>query len=178
MPDDSKQAASLYERDFHAWAVAQAELVRELERRRQGGDDAGTLRAAAALDLANLAEELDDLGQSERDALRSRLGTLCEHLLKLRFSPAANPRGQWRGTVLRSRREVMRRLRQSPSLRPEIPGLLAEAMDDAAEVVALELEARGELVAARTFAKIMREWLRAEAEGRALDDDFWPDPGA
>ena len=67
----------LYEQDFYAWAKAQADLLR-----------AGRY---ADLDLEHLIEEVDDLGESLRRSVRSRIRTIIEHLLKLEHSPAREP---------------------------------------------------------------------------------------
>ncbi len=55
-----------YERDFVAWAEKQAQL---LEQHRW-----------AELDLANLVEEIRDLGKRERDKLLSSLRLIVQHL--------------------------------------------------------------------------------------------------
>ncbi|MGH6917950.1 MAG: DUF29 domain-containing protein [Geminicoccaceae bacterium] len=81
--------APLYERDFYAWSKAQAELLR-----------AGRF---TDLDLDHLIEEVDDLGQSLKRSVRSRLRTIIEHLLKLEYSPAQAPRGGWYDTILTQR---------------------------------------------------------------------------
>ncbi|MDX1655103.1 MAG: DUF29 domain-containing protein [Candidatus Competibacteraceae bacterium] len=74
---EAPEAASLYERDFHAWAQGQAALARA------GHSD--------ALDLENLAEELEGMARSDRRAMESRLEVLLMHLLKWRrYQP--NPR--------------------------------------------------------------------------------------
>ena len=39
-------------------------------------------------DRENVAEEIEDLGKSERDAVRSQVSRILEHLLKLAYSPA------------------------------------------------------------------------------------------
>ena len=46
----------LYERDYHAWTQAQAAALRRMVRE----------RIETVLDLAHLAEEVEDLGRSER----------------------------------------------------------------------------------------------------------------
>ena len=102
----------LYEADFHAWAQRQAELLR-----------AGRL---GELDVLNLAEEVEDLSRRERDALESRLEVLLVHLLKWRHQPAR--RGvSWESTIAEQRYRVAKLLRESPSLRPRLPDLLAGA---------------------------------------------------
>jgi hypothetical protein len=51
----------LYESDFYAWTQAQAKELRRFARTRPN----------LPLDLAHLAEEIRDLGKSERDAVFS-----------------------------------------------------------------------------------------------------------
>ena len=77
MPDDRHiDARQLHERDYYAWTVDQAKLLRELA---QGGLE-------TPLDLENLAEEVADLGKSERSDLQSYVRNVIEHLLKLEYS--------------------------------------------------------------------------------------------
>jgi hypothetical protein len=58
----------LYSQDLYAWTQEQAALLRE-----------GALQK---LDRANLIEEIEDLGRSARQELRSYLEGLVLHLLK------------------------------------------------------------------------------------------------
>ncbi len=83
--------SSLYEGDFAAWAEAQAEALR-----------AGRLDA---LDLAHLAEEIEDLSNRERDAIESHLETLVMHLLKWRYQPDQRSRS-WEATIKVARRNI------------------------------------------------------------------------
>lgn len=80
-----------YARDFYRWTQAQA----------------GALRAkgVAALDLENLAEEIESLGRSDRYAIESQLEGLLVHLLKWWYDPALDPRRQRRLTIMHARRE-------------------------------------------------------------------------
>jgi hypothetical protein len=100
-----------YEGDFAAWAEAQAEALR-----------AGQLDA---LDLANLAEEIGDLSNRERDAIESHLETLVLHLLKWRYQPDRRTRS-WEATIKVARRNIAKLLRRSPSLRRDLPASLDE----------------------------------------------------
>jgi hypothetical protein len=70
-------ASELHERDFYAWTQAQAALLRAWPE---------ALRPNA-LDIANLAEEIEDLGRSERRAIASLIERIVIHLLKLRCHP-------------------------------------------------------------------------------------------
>src|SRR3712207_4837576 len=91
----------LYDEDFYIWAQRQGELLRE--------------RRFAELDLANLIEEVEDLGSNRRDAVISHARQLIWHLLKLQFSPATQPHRGWRQTARNQRLELEQKL--TPSLR-------------------------------------------------------------
>jgi uncharacterized protein (DUF885 family) len=80
----------LYDEDFAAWVEQQV----------------GALRALAAsgvvppeLDLPNLIEEVEDLRKTEQRTVESHVVNIVAHLLKLEYSPAADPRRGWRATV-------------------------------------------------------------------------------
>lgn len=59
-----------YEQDFYAWTVEQSRLLRSNE--------------LSAIDVGNIAEEIESMGRSDRRELRSRLAVLVTHLLKWR----------------------------------------------------------------------------------------------
>jgi hypothetical protein len=109
---------SLYDSDLAAWSAEQARAIRE----------AGQRRVNAPIDWENVAEEIESLGKSERLALRSRIGTVIEHLLKLQVSPATEPERLWRETVRRTRGDIADILKESPILRREVAGMVADQM--------------------------------------------------
>ena len=117
---------TLYENDFSAWLDQQAGLLRR-------GD-------LAALDVENLAEEIESLGGSQRRELGSRISVLVMHLLKWQMQPDER-RNSWRNTINTQRREIERLLKQNPSLRlvlPEfIPNEYGDAKADAVEETGL-----------------------------------------
>ena len=92
---DLSPAQSLYYRDFFAWTRERAALLRRQAARESTTD----------LDLENLAEEIDSSGKSDRRALASQLAPITEHLLKLQFGRADEPRtgGRTRSTGLAQR---------------------------------------------------------------------------
>ena len=146
-----RQPTSLHDDDLYAWAKAQAALLR-----------AGRF---ADLDLGNLVEEVDDLGESLHRSVRSRMRTIIEHLLKLQHSPAREPRTGWYDTVLMQRDDLLDDL--TPTLRRmaehELPELYARARKRAAA----SLRAHGEHAAAQalpetcpyTLEQIEGDWL-------------------
>jgi len=100
-----------YDTDLYAWANRNAALLR-----------VGRL---TEIDTLHIAEELEDMGKSERRALRGHLRNLTLHLLKWRFQPSH--RGvSWRLSIRNARLEIQAVLRDSPSLKPLVDGMLAE----------------------------------------------------
>ena len=93
-------AAKLYDEDFYLWTRDQAAALRRLAAERWNGP----------LDLEHLAEEVEDLGKSQRHAVESLLERVLEHLLKLEHSPAADPRRGWLVSVLHARAHLGRLL--------------------------------------------------------------------
>jgi hypothetical protein len=68
---------TLYETDFVAWAQEQADLARRIA----NGSAVSRSGNVNALDLANIAEELESMGRSERRAFASQMRRLMAHLL-------------------------------------------------------------------------------------------------
>jgi hypothetical protein len=114
---------TLYEQDFHAWALCQAELLRSGHWQQ--------------LDLENLIEELNALGRQERQELRNRLGVLLGHLLKWHYQPEARSRS-WTGTIREQRRRILELLMGSPSLKPYLAEAVALAYQDGLDLVERE----------------------------------------
>ncbi len=82
MPDGPR-----YDDDFYAWTQHQAAVLRSLP------------VSDNRFDREHVAEEIEDLGKSERDAVRSQIRRIVEHLLKLAHSPAEDPRLVWMETI-------------------------------------------------------------------------------
>ena len=114
-----------YGTDVRAWALAQAELLRA--------------RRFDALDIANIAEEIESLGNEQVHAVESHLIVLVEHLLKLAVSADREPRRQWRLSVINARNAIARRLKKNPSLRRELPDMFADIWSDAHQAAAAGL---------------------------------------
>ncbi|MBI3798410.1 MAG: DUF29 domain-containing protein [Deltaproteobacteria bacterium] len=102
--------SSLYERDYYAWLVKQAAHIRA--------------RHFDQLDCEALAEELEDVGRSERRAVESSLKNLLLHLLKWARQPQRRS-GSWRDSIDTARDAIGDLLQESPSLRPHLPEFVA-----------------------------------------------------
>jgi Domain of unknown function DUF29 len=105
-----------YDQDLYTWTQAQAAALRAKD--------------WAALDVANLAEEIESLGNEQAHAVESHLVIVLTHLLKWHYQPQRRSRG-WRTSTRVGRQQIARRLRRNPGLRPELPTLLVDAYDDA-----------------------------------------------
>ncbi len=117
----------LYEQDFVAWTEKQARELRALSANRWNGP----------LDLDNLAEEIEDLGRSQRHACESLLEQIIIHLLKLRCAKAEAPRAHWANEIDLFRNELQRRL--TPTIRQRLQADLDAHYQTAARLTARAL---------------------------------------
>jgi hypothetical protein len=92
---------SIYAQDFYVWTEQQADLLRQ--------------RRFDALDLENLIEEVEGLGDTKMSAVLSNASVIIEHLLKLQHSPAQEPRRGWAESILEHRNRL--ELELTPRLR-------------------------------------------------------------
>jgi Domain of unknown function DUF29 len=98
----------LYEEDFYIWTQCQAAALRRLAETRPNID----------LDFPHLIEEVEDLGTSQRDAVRRQVRRVIEHCLKLEYSRVVDPRGGWYDSIIDARTELDDKI--SPSLRRDL----------------------------------------------------------
>jgi hypothetical protein len=87
-----------------------------------GLDKAKLLRQGrfTEIDVEHIAEELEDMGKSERQSLENRLIILVAHLLKWEHLPDHRS-GSWEGSINEQRLRINRLLRNNPSLKPYLP---------------------------------------------------------
>lgn len=116
---------NLYDADFYRWVHHQAELLQERDFKR--------------LDLPNLIEELESMGQSKRNALEHRMEVLLTHLLKFKMQPE-HISGSWVGTVVEQRKRIHKLLKKTPSLRRRLDDCIAETYDHARERAAFQTD--------------------------------------
>ncbi|HEV2098266.1 MAG TPA: DUF29 domain-containing protein [Stellaceae bacterium] len=168
MPDGPR-----YEDDFYAWTQYQAQVLRTLRTRDN------------RFDRDHLAEEVEDLGKSERNAVRSQVRRILVHFLKLAYSPARDPRFDWLDSIIEARAALEDQL--SPSLRRDINETLPRLYSAARKQAALELEKYREGEAAGllpaecpyTIDEILAEdWYPEPQESAATSQGTQHDPGA
>jgi hypothetical protein len=95
------------------------------------------------IDRAALADEVRDLGKTERRELKSALKILIMHMLKSRYQPEKITRS-WELTMRSQRNDIAEYLEESPSLRRELPELITASYRNArltaADETGLELD--------------------------------------
>ena len=141
---------TLYDEDFYAWAHQQAALLR-----------AGKLAEA---DIENIAGEIECTGKSEKRELASHLTVLLLHLLKWQYQPARRGRS-WRLSIEGQRLDVAVHLRDSPSLKPLLPGVIADGYERA-------------VIDARRDTRIVSRIFPAGCPwsfDQMMSRDFWPE---
>lgn len=139
-----------YESDFYAWAQQNAALLRS-----------GQL---SLIDVDQIAEELEDMGKSERRALGSHLRVLLTHLLKWRYQPSH--RGvSWRLSVRNARLDIATIIKDSPSLKPQVDALLNDEYPGARSLALDETGLPPTAMPAHCPFDV----------AQALDADYWPE---
>lgn len=139
-----------YREDFHAWALHNAQLLRE-----------GRL---TEIDIENIAEELEDMGGSKERELESRLGVLLAHLLKWVYQPERRG-NSWTATIEEQRRRIERVLRKNPSLKAKLPENFQDAYGDARLIASRETG----------FPKSRFPETCPFSLEQTLNDGYWPD---
>jgi hypothetical protein len=114
-------ALTLYDQDYFLWTE---DTVNQLRNKKFD-----------LLDLANLIEEIEDLGKSQRRELKSRLGELLEHILKRTYLDMPDCYRGWVESVDKQRIGLRRLLKESPSLKPYFGEIFDEVYADTLMVV-------------------------------------------
>lgn len=141
---------STYDTDFNLWTQQQAALLRQ-----------GRFQA---IDVVNLAEEIESMGKSDRRAIESYLANILFHLLKWQYQPERRSTS-WKLSIRNSRHQVAKRLKESPSFKPSIADIIFDeyqlAKDYAADETGLPLA---------TFPDQCQFTIE-----QVLDTEYWPD---
>jgi hypothetical protein len=152
MPDGPR-----YEDDFYAWTQHQAEVLRTMP------------ISDNRFDREHVAEEIEDLGKSERDAVRSQIRRIIEHFLKLAYSPAQAPRFDWMETIVDARQQLFDKL--TPTLRREVESTIGRLYGDARRRATLGLQRYGESETAKRLPSTCPySW------DEICQEDWYPDP--
>jgi Domain of unknown function DUF29 len=111
--------SDLYETDTVLWAEQQAELLRRRA--------AGELVNEAEIDWANVAEEIEDVGRSERETVISLLTNILDHKLRLLGWPDDPAARHWEAEVRAWLARAARRHRPSMHIENEMADMFQTA---------------------------------------------------
>jgi Domain of unknown function DUF29 len=155
MPDGPR-----YDDDFYAWTQHQAAVLRSMD------------VADNRFDREHVAEEIEDLGKSERDAVRSQIRRIIEHLLKLAYSPAEQARLGWLESIDDARETLSDKL--TPTLGRDAEEELEKLYAEGRRRAVRALRRHGEADAADALPTDCPYTF-----GQILSEDWYPDrPGA
>ena len=115
--------SSLYDRDYYLWLETTAKQLRE-----------GRL---SEVDRANLIEEIESMGRSEKSALISNLQIILMHLLKHKYQPEKRS-NSWLFNIFEHRDRVLEAFEISPSLKPYFREVFAKCYTKARKKASLE----------------------------------------
>jgi hypothetical protein len=93
---------SLYDKDFNAWLHDQIHMLRTKD--------------FAHLDIENLLEEMETLGNSNPEALESHLIIIMLHMLKQKYQPSHSSKS-WNDSIINAKVQIDRILEKNPSLK-------------------------------------------------------------
>ena len=116
--------AADYEKDFYAWTLEQAKLLRSGE--------------LSKIDALNIAEEIESVGRRDRREIFDRLENLIMELLKWGMEPGARC-GNWQSKIIQQRFELEQVIEDSPSLRQFAADSLNEVYSDARDRIVEEI---------------------------------------
>jgi hypothetical protein len=114
---------TLYETDFYAWALKNAELMKT-----------GHFNE---LDTEHLVKEIESMGASEKRALESCLIELIQHLLKWQFQPQRRG-ASWQISIHKQRVSIESILEDNPSLNYQLDARVIKCYTHARRYAAIE----------------------------------------
>jgi hypothetical protein len=115
--------SALYERDYYLWIENTAQLLHQ--------------DRLSELDIANLIEEIEDMGRSEKRAVESNLEIVLMHLLKYKYQPSKIS-NSWLFTIFEHRKRLQRIFKDSPSLMSYVREIFDECYQNARKMASLE----------------------------------------
>jgi hypothetical protein len=148
-----------YDDDFYAWTQHQAAVLREMA------------VTDNRFDRDHVAEEIEDLGKSERDAVRSQIRRIVEHFLKLAHSPVEAPRSDWLDTIDDARLSLSDKM--TATLRRDIDANLDTLYRQARRLADRSLRRHGEREAAEALPLVCPYLL-----DEICSEDWYPDRAA
>ena len=143
------ELTNLYETDYLAWIELTVSRLRSQD--------------LSMIDWENLIEEIEDMGKSARNSLKSNLRIILLHLLKWQYQPSHRSRS-WQTSIVEHRLRFEDAFAESPSLKR----YFIEVFDDA-YTGAIQLASSETGISKATFPKNC-----PYTQKQVLDSDFLP----
>jgi cell division protein ZapA (FtsZ GTPase activity inhibitor) len=140
---------ALYETDFNSWIQENIALLKQSR--------------FNEIDARHIIEELEDMGKSNKHALKSRLIVLIAHLLKWQYQKEKQS-SSWESSIKEQRRKLTLLLKDFPSLKNYFNQAIQEGYEDAVEWAADETG----------FKKDVFPSQCPYTSNQLLDKDFYP----
>jgi Domain of unknown function DUF29 len=150
--EKAKASRVSYDQDLILWSEEQARLLRA--------------RRFAELDIEHLADEIEDVGKSEKRELARRVAVLLAHLLKWTRQPE-NHTNSWRSTIIVQRKRIALAVKETPSLKA--------VMRDRDWQDAVWLDALAQACKETGLAEENLPEACPWAMDKAIDPEFWPE---
>lgn len=115
--------SALYEQDYYLWIDSTVKLLQQ--------------ERLSELDIANLIEEVEDMGKSEKRAVESNLEIVLMHLLKYKYQPSKIS-NSWLLSIFEHRKRLRRIFKDSPSLKAYVREIFDESYQNARKMASLE----------------------------------------
>ena len=141
---------NLYDSDFYQWSQQQSYFFKSGQWNE--------------FDIANLAEEIEDIGKSLKRELESRLKVLLVHLLKWKCQRELRG-NSWLYSIEEQREQIEDHLEENPSLRHTLP----ESFDRAFHYALIE--AAKETSYTKSFFPENSPW----SVEQMMNPEFWPE---
>ena len=147
----------LYEADFYTWIFRNIELLKQ--------------RRFSKIDVDILIDELESMAKRDKRELLNHFIILLAHLLKWQFQLKllteqwqTRQGGSWRGSIMEQRLQIVKQLKESPSLKNYLAEAVEKAYPDAVKIVMQETQLSKE-----TFPKMCSYSIE-----QLLDENFYP----
>ncbi|ACK68227.1 protein of unknown function DUF29 [Rippkaea orientalis PCC 8801] len=116
-------SSTLYDKDYHLWLQETVQLLQD-----------GQLQE---LDIPDLIEEIQDMGKSQRKAVKSNLKVILWHLLKYKYQPEKRS-NSWKSSIIKHRKRIRDAFEDSPSLKRYFNKIFDQSYQDSRELALAE----------------------------------------
>ena len=147
----------LYEADFYTWIFRNIELLKQ--------------RRFSKIDVDILIDELESMAKRDKRELLNHFIILLAHLLKWQFQLKllteqwqTRQGGSWRGSIMEQRLQIVKQLKESPSLKNYLAEAVEKAYPDAVKIAMQETQ-----LSKDTFPKMCSYSIE-----QLLDENFYP----